>query len=136
MMTVYSIKSPGGSLFPYYYKGGEIHCLKYGSFYSDHDGLLSLMKLEEAFVAESRRRLEIWVDLYQTDLPDRVLDEFTASIGRMIPYIAKLAIVGCSTAVKWKLAGRLKRTEGVSALPLWFFSDPEEAKTWLVGERR
>ncbi|WP_426452783.1 hypothetical protein ACP26L_12185 [Paenibacillus sp. S-38] len=133
---MYSIKSPGGSLFPYYYKGGEIHCLKYGSFYSDQGGLLALMKEEEAFVAETRRRLEIWVDFYKTDLPDRVLDEFAASIGRLSPHISKLAIVGCSITARLKLAGRLKRTKGASALPLRFFGDPEEAKTWLVGEGR
>jgi hypothetical protein len=33
------MKSPGGSLFPYYYKGGEIHCLKYGNKYKDHEKL-------------------------------------------------------------------------------------------------
>lgn len=31
------LKSPGGSLFPYYYKGGEIHCLKYGSKYKNEE---------------------------------------------------------------------------------------------------
>ncbi|SYX83041.1 hypothetical protein [Paenibacillus alvei] len=52
------MKSPGGSMFPYYYKGGEIHCLKYGSNYSDTEKLFELMKQEEEFILHTNRRLK------------------------------------------------------------------------------
>lgn len=52
------MKSPGGSIFPYYYKGGEIHCLKYGSYYSDTEKLFKLMKQEEEFILHINRRLK------------------------------------------------------------------------------
>ena len=38
--------SPGGSTFPYYYKGGEIHCLKFGGFLADEEALLTVMHAE------------------------------------------------------------------------------------------
>ena len=64
-------KSPGGSLFPYYYKGGELFGLHYGSFFTDEEGLLH----------------------------------------------------------------KLAKKSGVKfPMPIRYFSDPEEAKTWLVSE--
>ena len=56
------IKSPGGSLFPYYYKGGEIHCLKYGSKYKKYEELFELMRLEEEFIFKANKKLRIWID--------------------------------------------------------------------------
>lgn len=48
------MRSPGGSTYPYYYKGGEIHCLKYGSKYKNHEKLFELMKLEEEFILNNK----------------------------------------------------------------------------------
>jgi hypothetical protein len=70
------VKSPGGSIFPYFYKNGELHCLKYGSFYEYEEALVQLMKKEEEFRDRGN---------------------------------------GFSFAIR-------------------HYSDPEEAKTWLVGE--
>lgn len=128
-----SIKSPGGSLYPYYYKGGEIHCLKYGSFYTNKDSLFALMKKEEEFILDKKRRISIWVDFYKTKLTNEVIAEFVNSICRLTPSISKLSIVGCSTIVKWKVRSQLKKTNDL--LPLKFFVDPEDAKKWLVSER-
>lgn len=44
--------SPGGSAFPYYDKGGELGCLKYGSFFADEEALLTVMRAEEQFIIE------------------------------------------------------------------------------------
>jgi len=41
--------SPGGSLFPYYYKNGELFCLHFGSYFSDEDGVIEMIKAEEQF---------------------------------------------------------------------------------------
>ena len=129
-------ESPGGSTFPYYYKGGEIHCLKYGSFYSDEDALLDLMKQEEAFIASRpNRKLSIWVDFYKTKLTERVLVGFAESIGRLQANITKLAVVGVSFRDRWRMQRVVKRTD-TPPIALRFFDDPEDAKTWLVGGGR
>ena len=127
-------QSPGGSTFPYYYKGGEIHCLKYGSFFSDEEALFALMKAEEIFIAEPNRQLLIWVDFYETKLTDKVLSEFVESINRIRPHIIKLAIVGCSFWEKRRLSFIGKKSGKGLPTPTRFFTDPEDAKTWLVGE--
>lgn len=127
-------KSPGGSNFPYYYKGGEIHALKYGSFFSDEAALFALMKAEEEFIAKPNRQLPIWVDFYETKLTDRVLVEFLKNIERLRPHILKLAVVGFSWFYQWRVR-RLGKKLGIGfRVPVKFFSNPEDAKTWLVSE--
>ncbi|SEB91475.1 hypothetical protein [Paenibacillus sp. GP183] len=128
-----SIKSPGGSLFPYFYKNGEIHCLKYGSFYFNKDALFSLIKAEEEFILETHRRLDIWVDFYKTSLTQEVMNEFVESISRLNKSIRKLSIVGCSSIVKWRIRNKIKRNGNIS-MSIKFFNDPEDAKSWLVME--
>jgi hypothetical protein len=131
---MYTQESPGGSTFPYYYKGGEIHCLKYGSFFSDEEALFTVIKAEEAFIAKPNRRLLIWVDFYETRLTGRILSEFAGSMNRLRPHIIKLAIVGCSFWEKQRLRFIARKSgEGLPA-PTHFFADPEDAKTWLVSE--
>ncbi|TYP72031.1 hypothetical protein [Paenibacillus methanolicus] len=129
---MYSVKSPGGSLYPYYYKGGEIHCLKYGSFYRNKDSLVALMKEEEDFILGKKRRMRIWVDFYKTNVTNEVIAEFVESICRIAPSISKLSIVGCPAFTTWKIRSRLRKVR--KSLPLKFFVDPEDAKTWLVSE--
>jgi len=129
-----TIKSPGGLTFPYYYKGGEIHCLHYGSFFSDEEGLLALMKEEEAFIAKPSRHLLIWVDFYETKLTDKVLTGFAESMNRLRPHTIKLAIVGFSFRDKFRIYRLNKHPSMELPKPTQFFSDPEDAKTWLVSE--
>ncbi|MFC4099168.1 hypothetical protein [Paenibacillus xanthanilyticus] len=129
---MYSVKSPGGSLYPYYYKGGEIHCLKYGSFYRNKDALFALMKEEENFILGKQRRMRIWVDFYKTNLTHEVIAEFAASIRRIAPTISKLSIVGCPAFTTWRIRSQFRKSP--TSIPLKFFIDPEDAKTWLVAE--
>jgi len=125
--------SPGGSTFPYYYKGGALHCLKFGSFHADESALLAVMQAEEVFMAGQKRRLPVWVDFYETRLTDSVLGAFLGSMQRLQSHISKLAVVGCAPGDKRRLH-RLEKKTGIRLpLPVRFFSDPEEAKTWLVG---
>jgi hypothetical protein len=131
---MYTQKSPGGSIFPYYYKDGEIHCLKYGSFFSDEEALFALMKAEEDFIMKPNRRLRIWVDLYETFLTEKVLNEFVENICQLNKHIIKLSIVGCSFTDKWRLRKLLKKSGIESLIVIKYFSDPEDAKTWLVRE--
>jgi hypothetical protein len=127
------LKSPGGSIFPYYYKGGEIHCLKYGSKYSNEDILFKLMKQEEEFIVKTNRKLKIWVDFYETSITDRVLQEFINNIKNLNKYIDKLSVVGLTRFNIWRLKRRIKRS-GIK-LKITFYINPEEAKTWLISDK-
>ena len=127
-------KSPGGSVFPYYYKGGFLFGVHYGSFFDDEERLLERMKAEEGFITNSIRQTPIWIDFYESRLGEKVLVEFINSVFRMQAHITKLAIVGCSSKDRRRLTRALKRPGVELALPVRFFSDPEEAKTWLVSE--
>ncbi len=129
-------KSPGGSIFPYYYKNGELFGAHFGSFLDDEEGLLARMRAEETFFLEANRHLPYWVDFYETRLTGRVLDEFIQAIWRMRGCITRLAIVGCSYRDRSRLQRRLKENDVEAAMPVRFFNDPEEAKTWLVSESR
>ena len=126
--------SPGGSTFPYYYKGGEIHCFKFGSFHADEEGLLDIMQAEEEFISKPGRQLRIWVDLYETRLTDRVLIELMNSVTRTRQHISKLALVGCPLMARWRIRWLSRKPGSGFPFSVRYFEDPEAAKTWLVSE--
>jgi hypothetical protein len=127
-----SKKSPGGSIFPYPYKNGELFGAHYESFAGKEQKLLERMKAEEEFLLQQHHPLPYWVNFYGTRLTGSVLQEFAKSLYRLQTYIPKLAIVGCSTIDQWRFE-RIRHKKGVN-IPVRFFSDPEVAKTWLVSE--
>lgn len=129
-----SKKSPGGGNFPYYYKNGELFGAHYESFASREEELLELMKAEEEFFIKQNHSLPYWVNFYGTQLTDRVLGEFVQSVNRMQRYIPRLAIVGCSRVDRWRLRRIEKRLNMKLPFPVRYFSDPEDAKAWLVNE--
>ncbi|OPA73732.1 hypothetical protein BVG16_26955 [Paenibacillus selenitireducens] len=126
-------KSPGGSMFPYYYKGGEIHCLKFGSMYQRYDDFLKVMIAEEEFIRSTHKQLRVWVDFYKTDLKQEGLVVFVDFLLRIQEQLVKLSIVGLSFSNVYRCKKLLKKA-GIT-LPVQFFKDPEDAKTWLVHER-
>lgn len=126
--------SPGGSLFPYYYKNGELFCLHFGSYFSDEDGVIAMMKAEQAFFKGQNRPMGIWIDFYETKLTDRVLKELIELLKQIHPKTTKLGIVGCPLLAQWKIKRLIKKEEVLSSLPVKYFDDPEVAKTWLVSE--
>jgi hypothetical protein len=128
-------KSPGGSIFPYAYKGGELFGLHYGSFHADGERLLALMKAEEQFITGLRGQFPLWVDFYETKLTDKILVEFLESVNRLRAHIIKLAIVGCSWWDKNRITRLGKKFNIHLPMAVRFFDDPEVAKTWLVGEK-
>jgi hypothetical protein len=129
-----SKKSPGGSIFPYYYKNGELFGAHYESFAAREQELLERMKAEEEFFIKQNHPLPYWVNFYGTKLTEKVLSEFIQSINRLQGFIPKLAIVGCSAIDRWRLERAGKRVGMKFPIPVRYFSDPENAKTWLISE--
>lgn len=127
-------KSPGGSIFPYPYKNGELFGFHFGSFGTDEDRLLSRMKAEEIFFLQQNRSIVLWIDLYQTKLSNNALDGLIEFLRATCHRIPKLALVGCSRKDQRRIGRRLKESETFSNLVVRYYSDPEVAKTWLVSE--
>jgi len=127
-------KSPSGAMFPYYFKNGELFGLHLGSYFANEDGVIEMMKAEATFFNKQHRLLGIWIDFYDTKLTDRVIKEFVAMIEHMRPYLTKLGIVGCSFISRWKINKLIKKTGMLPGLPVKYYEDPEEAKSWLVSE--
>lgn len=46
-------RSPSGSICPYYYMDGELHHLKYGSYFKDKEKLFAVINAEEDFILKS-----------------------------------------------------------------------------------
>ncbi|HEX2997106.1 MAG TPA: hypothetical protein VHP14_19955 [Anaerolineales bacterium] len=128
-------KSPSGAMFPYYYKNGELFGMHLGSYFSDEEGVIAMMKAEAEFSARQHRRLGLWIDFYETNLTDRVISEFVAMIEKMRPRVTKLGIVGAPILARWKINRLIRKTDSLVHLPVKYYEDPEEAKTWLVSER-
>jgi hypothetical protein len=127
-------KSPSGALFPYYYQNGELFGMHLGSYFSNEEGVIAIMQSEETFFTVRHRPMGVWIDFYDTDLTDKVIEAFVEMIEHMSPLVTKLALVGCSLLARWKLNRRIKRVASLACLPVKYFEDPEEAKTWLVSE--
>ena len=128
-------KSPGGSIFPYPYKNGELYGLHLGSFGENEEALIARMRAEALFFNEQKRSLGIWMDFYQTKLSDRVIEELIEFLRKTRPHTLKLGLVGCSSADRRRIDRRIQAVAELAGLPVRYFSDPEEAKAWLVSER-
>ena len=129
MMT----KSPSGALSPYYYKGGYLHGIHYGSYFDDMDSLRGMMAQEETFILRSPEKRRIMVDFYETNLTKSMISEFALHIGRLSSRIAKLAIAGdrqCRNTVKRALL----KSNALNAGQVYICADMEEGKTWLVSD--
>ena len=126
-------KSPSGALSPYYYKGGYFHGIHYGSYFDDMDSLLSMMRAEEDFILRSPEKRRIAIDLYETNLTPAALKEFVAHVNRLSERIIKLAVVSDKRALRTirnELSSGCSLTKG----QIFFTTDMEEGKTWLVSD--
>lgn len=127
-------KSPSGSLCPYYYMDGELHPLKYGSYFKNKDRLFNVIKAEEEFILKSSGQYNrrIWIDLYETILDEEVIEKLVVHIKNISPKIYKLCLVGCSFMDKQRIRRQMAINNMEIVEQIRFFSDPEEAKQWLV----
>jgi len=129
-------KSPSGSLCPYYYKGGELHPLHYGSYHDNLIELTNIMAAEEKFILSSagNRNRRIWVDLYETNLTEDMIGKLAQHIAGISIKTSKIAFVGCSKRTLKKVNKYLEKLKCRFAGQIRLFSDPELAKSWLVSE--
>ena len=127
--------SPGGSIFPYPYKGGELFGLHLGSFGRNEAGVLARMQAEQAFLLEQNRRIAIWMDFYETRITGRVVAGLVSYLEHTHALVSRLGLVGCSGLERWRIDRAIRRSAQLGALQVKYFRDPEDAKTWLVSER-
>lgn len=74
------------------------------------------------------------MDFYETKLTNGVLKELVELLKQIHLKTTKLGIVGCPLFAQWRINRMIKKTGILSSLPVKYFADPEEAKTWLVSE--
>lgn len=130
-------KSPSGSLCPYYYMGGELHPLKYGSYFNDKTKLFEVIQAEEDFILKSTgtKNRRIWVDLYETDIDEEVIETLVSHIQAISNKIHKICLVGCETTTFKRIRTKMKKQKIDIHSQIKHFADPEKAKQWLIGKR-
>jgi anti-anti-sigma regulatory factor len=129
-------KSPSGSLCPYYFMGGELHPLKYGSYFDKKEKLFSVIKAEEEFILKSsgQNNRRIWIDLYETNLDDDIIEALVLHLQAVRHKIYNLCLVGCSSKSERKIKKKMKQYGMDLYAATKYFSDPEIAKQWLIGK--
>ena len=128
-------KSPSGALSPYYYKGGYFHGIHYGSYFQDADALLEMMKKEEEFILKSTEKRRILIDLYETEMSPKVVEEFVKHLVHLNSNIIKLAIATDKRNLKIIRRG-IKNCKQLNCLFCYYCTDMEEGKTWLISDQQ
>lgn len=121
-------QSPSGANYPYYFKNGELHCLKYGSFFKNEVALIGLMDKELAFIKSKPTKLNIWIDCYETRISKIVLGKYKEHLKALTGSVTRLAIVGMPWLPQLKLKWFVRKL----VYPIRFYDDPELAKNWIV----
>ena len=127
------MKSPSNALSPYYYKGGYLHGMHYGSYYDDMEALFSMMDREEVFILNSPEKRRILMDFYGTSVSKLMLEKVVDHIEHLTPKIIKLAIASDKKSL-WHIRRALKKANILENGQLYFGTDMEEGKTWLVSD--
>ncbi|MGF7144646.1 hypothetical protein HNQ56_003078 [Anaerotaenia torta] len=129
-------KSPSGSLCPYYYMDGELHPLKYGSYFDNKEQLFEIINAEEEFILKSSgtNNRRIWIDLYETTVDDEVAKVLAGHLQAIRHKIFNLCLVGCSSAAQRAIKKKMKSAEMDLYYLTRYFDDPEIAKQWLLGK--
>lgn len=125
--------SPSGSLDTYYFMGGILNPIHYGSYFNDMDAFCDIMAAEEAHILASRKTRRINVDLYETNLTPAVRQKLCQHFARISSRITKLGIYGADAATRRALKKHLIKGGCLGAGQLWFHRDPEVLKAWTVA---
>lgn len=126
-------KSPSGALSPYYYKGGYFHGIHYGSCFSNSEALFDMMSKEEEFILKSPECRKILIDLYETNLTPVVMERLLIHMENILPRINRLAIATDKRSLK-AIKKAISKKKGLINLCVYFSTDMEEGKTWLVSD--
>jgi len=111
----------------------SFYTIDFSGLGADHQGLLAEMKTAEAVIGkQGENSLLVAIDIHQTEMMEELVQFFKTNASQPKNPIRKMAIVGISgfqrTWYTW--------AKGI----VWpknarFFSDYEDAKDWLIGER-
>ncbi|MDA3899907.1 MAG: hypothetical protein PF637_05240 [Spirochaetes bacterium] len=126
------MKSPSGSTFPYYYKNGVIHAVKLSGCKRKREKVKELLEQEKEFTLLQNQTKTIWIDLYSTVVTGDLANDLISFIRDLSIKINKIAFVGCGLFARQKIKKRM-RAQYINYITIQFFSNPEEAKNWLVG---
>ena len=129
MMT----KSPSGALSPYYYKGGYFHGIHFGNYFDHEAELFDMMEQEEAFILKSNETRRVLIDLYETDMSEKVIERLMQHIACIRQNVIKLAIATDRRSLK-KIEKSLRKQKELKDVCCYFSKDMEEGKTWLVSD--
>lgn len=92
-----------------------------------------MMEKEEAFILKSPEQRRILMDFYQTQLSDEVLERILAHIVNLESRIIKLAIITDRKNLR-HMVKAMKKQGGFHMERLYFGTDMEDGKTWLVSD--
>lgn len=126
-------KSPSGALSPCYYKGGFFHSIHYGSYFNNMKDLLLMIRQEQAFILKSPEKRRILIDLYETYLSKELIEKIVEHIEIISPRIIKLAVSSDKKSLHLLRKAIIKGTS-LGKGQVYFSTDMEEAKTWLVSD--
>jgi hypothetical protein len=101
-----------------------------GSFKNDEAGVIERIKAEEVFFFRQRKKMGLWIDFFHTELSGRVMEEFGRFVLHAGEYISRLAMARVPFVSRLKFSKCLKG----NSIPIRYYSDPEEAKSWLVAD--
>lgn len=127
-------KSPSGASSPYYYKNGQLDPIHYGSYFHDMAGLADMMAQEEQYILKGYGGRRILIDVYDTCFTGEMLGRLAGHLTAISGKVTKLAFHGFSKKQAKQLEGCLKKTGCALAGKIGYYSDMEEAKTWLISE--
>ena len=127
------MKTPSGSIFPYYYKDGAFYGLHLGECKKDDPKFLKILNEEQAFFLSQTVTSTVCLDLYRTVFPRKRQLELADFIVNISGKMTRCALVGLSFINKLKMRRQLSKVETGNVL-IRYFDEQEIAKTWLVGK--
>jgi hypothetical protein len=95
-----------------------------------------LSKAEEKFILDSSgtNNRRIWIDLYETKFDNEAVVFLLDHLITINSKILKLGLCGLSKINQWKISRKMKQKNNELFIKTKYFSDPEDAKMWLIGK--
>ena len=93
----------------------------------------AMMAAEEEHILRSSEKRRLMIDLYDTNLTLSALADFVEHIERIAPRIAKVGIYAAKDSLR-KIRKTLHINCSLGRGLMYFSTDMEEAKTWLISD--